>query len=103
MGKNDEAISRPPRVLVTGGGSGIGLKTVQSLLADHGAHVAVLTLDVSLELERLKATYTSERLLIIPGDVTAVGPNPPPSTCTQRRTKNVGFHAVILMLISICT
>jgi len=57
-------------VLLTGGGSGIGLKATEMLLEIPDTAVAVLTLFSTPELSKLQETYGKDRLLIITGDVT---------------------------------
>ncbi|KAH8806158.1 hypothetical protein F5884DRAFT_886739 [Xylogone sp. PMI_703] len=62
-----------PRVLVTGGGLGIGCATVDFLLNQYNARVIVFTLELGTELEALSQRYSGEkRLWIHKGDVTKV-------------------------------
>lgn len=61
-----------PVVLLTGGGSGIGLSTTEILLAEHHAQVVVLTLVNTLELQALQTKFGESRLVIIEGDATIV-------------------------------
>jgi NAD(P)-dependent dehydrogenase (short-subunit alcohol dehydrogenase family) len=62
-----------PRVLITGGGLGIGYATVEFLVNKYNARVVVFTLDYDKELEALLQKYESEkRLFVIKGDVTSV-------------------------------
>lgn len=62
-----------PRVLVTGGGFGLGCATVKFLLEKHNARVVVLTIDFGSELEALQREYSNdERLYVSQGDVTNV-------------------------------
>ncbi len=59
-------------VLLTGGGSGIGLKATEMLLETPDTVVAVLTLFSTPELSKLEEVYGKDRLLLITGDVTVV-------------------------------
>lgn len=62
-----------PRVLVTGGGLGIGYSTVEFLLRKYNARVVVFTLDYGTELVALQEEFSSsKRLFICKGDVTKV-------------------------------
>jgi NAD(P)-dependent dehydrogenase (short-subunit alcohol dehydrogenase family) len=64
-----------PRVLVTGGGFGLGYATVKFLLNKYNARVLVFTLDYGEELEDLLQKYAeTERLFVVKGDVTNVSP-----------------------------
>lgn len=64
-----------PRVLVTGGGLGIGCSTTSYLLKQFNARVVVLTLDVGKELQELQKDHSaSSRLHVYQGDVTKVHP-----------------------------
>ncbi len=60
-----------PRVLLTGGGSGIGLVVLGRLLKDYSACVVVLTLCETPELTALAKDYDASRLVCVYGDVCA--------------------------------
>lgn len=63
-----------PRVLVTGGGLGIGCASVRFLLEKYNARVVVFTLDYGAELEELLKLYEAlGRIFLLTGDVTNVG------------------------------
>jgi NAD(P)-dependent dehydrogenase (short-subunit alcohol dehydrogenase family) len=63
-----------PRVLVTGGGLGLGYSTVEFLLNKFNARVVVFTLHYGAELEALQQKYlNAKKLWILKGDVTKVG------------------------------
>jgi NAD(P)-dependent dehydrogenase (short-subunit alcohol dehydrogenase family) len=60
-------------VLLTGGGTGVGLETVKQLLGQTTTtRVSVLTLAVTPELKALEGNFGSGRLLIVEGDATVV-------------------------------
>ena len=62
-----------PRVLVTGGGLGLGYATVEFLLDKYNARVVVFTLEHGQELDALLQKYVgTERLFVLKGDVTNV-------------------------------
>jgi NAD(P)-dependent dehydrogenase (short-subunit alcohol dehydrogenase family) len=62
-----------PRVLVTGGGYGLGYATVEFLLNKYNARVVVFTLEYGKELEALLQKYVGkDRLFVLKGDVTNV-------------------------------
>jgi NAD(P)-dependent dehydrogenase (short-subunit alcohol dehydrogenase family) len=62
-----------PRVLVTGGGLGIGYATVDFLLNKYNSRVVVFTLEYGRDLEELLHKYESaKRLFVLKGDVTSV-------------------------------
>jgi NAD(P)-dependent dehydrogenase (short-subunit alcohol dehydrogenase family) len=56
------------RVLVLGGGLGMGLKVTQYLLGHHGAKVVVFGLHIAQELQNVSR---NSRLKVIKGDVTS--------------------------------
>jgi NAD(P)-dependent dehydrogenase (short-subunit alcohol dehydrogenase family) len=56
------------RVLVVGGGLGMGLKVTQYLLGHHGAKVVVFGLHIAQELQIVSR---NSRLKVIKGDVTS--------------------------------
>jgi len=63
-----------PRVLVTGGGLGIGCSTVEYLLVKYNARAIALTIQYGVEMEALLMRYGGEkkRLFVVKGDVTSV-------------------------------
>lgn len=62
-----------PRILVTGGGLGLGCATVQILLKQHNARVIAFTLEYGEELKELQKLYSNQnRLWVLVGDVTKV-------------------------------
>jgi len=68
-----ETAESSTRVLVTGGGLGIGCSTTSYLLKQFNARVVVLTLDVGAEMQALQNDpSTSSRLHVYQGDVTKV-------------------------------
>lgn len=56
-----------PRVLVVGGGMGIGQFTTEFLVQKHGAKVVVLGLDISESVQQLEK---EKKLCIVRGDAT---------------------------------
>jgi NAD(P)-dependent dehydrogenase (short-subunit alcohol dehydrogenase family) len=58
------------RILVTGGGLGIGYKAVEYLVEQHNATVTVLTLGIGKEFEAFQQTYP-DRVFLHIGDVTS--------------------------------
>ena len=61
-----------PVVLLTGGGSGIGLKVTQKLLREENVKIAVLTLVATPELSALEKEFGPTRLITVIGDITNV-------------------------------
>ncbi len=77
-----------PRVLVTGGGLGLGYSTVDFLLNKYNARVVVFTLEYGPELEALLEKYGKEkRLWVCKGDVTNVLFTPSRVNITYYKTR----------------